>query len=93
MSRVGGQPRRAERGLTGRVPGMVFWGDLYDDFLDHSGPRSGNGAGGVVRFLVCGRRWLCAAVGTSRSVRRRGDCAGATGLDTGGVAVALIFGR
>ncbi len=93
MSRVGGQPRRAERGLTGRVPGMVFWGDLYDDFLDHSGPRSGNGAGGVVRFLVCGRRWLCAAVGTSRSVRWRGDCAGATGLDTGGVAVALIFGR
>ena len=39
---------------------MVFWGDLYDDFLDHSGLRSGNGAGGVVRFLcvpavgVCG---------------------------------------
>ena len=56
---MGGQPRRAERGLTGRVPGMVFWGDLYDDFLDHSGLRSGNGAGGVVRLLVCGRRWVC----------------------------------
>jgi hypothetical protein len=48
---LGCHPRRAERGLTGRVPGMVFWGDLYDDFLDHSGLRSGNGAGGVVRFL------------------------------------------
>ncbi|WP_176450615.1 hypothetical protein [Rhodococcus sp. 311R] len=46
--------------MTGRVPGMVFWGDLYDDFLDYSGLRSGNGAGGGVRFLcvpvvgVCG---------------------------------------
>ena len=67
---------------------MVFWGDLcddfldhylYDDFRDHSGLRSGNGAGGAVRFLVCGRRWMCAAVGTSRSagwrmiVRERRD--------------------
>lgn len=80
---MGCQPRRAKRGLTGRVPGMVFWGDLYDDFLDHSGLRSGNGAGGVVRFLVCGRRWVCAVVGTSRWVRWRGDCARASELDHG----------
>lgn len=77
MSRVGCQPRRAKRGLTGRVPGMVFWGDLYDDFLDHSGLRSGNGTGDGVRLLVCDRRWVCVVVGTSRSVRWRGDCAGA----------------
>ncbi|WOI90365.1 hypothetical protein [Rhodococcus qingshengii] len=78
--------------MTGRVPGMVFWGDLYDDFLDHSGLRSGNGAGGVVRLLVCGRRWVFAVVGTSRLVRWRGDCAGATEEPTGGVAVALVCG-
>jgi hypothetical protein len=89
---VGCQPRRAERGLTGRVPGMVFWGDLYDDFLDHSGLRSGNDAGGVVRFLVCGRRWEWAVVGTSRPgagvviVRERRSWI------AGGVAVALVCG-
>ncbi len=32
---------------------MVFWGDLYNDFLDHSRLRSGNGTEGVVRLLVC----------------------------------------
>ena len=59
---------------------MVFWGDLYDDFLDHSGLRSDNGAGDVVRFLVCGRRWVRAVVGTSRSVRWRGSqCGSARG--------------
>ena len=75
-SRVGRQPGRAKRGLTGRAPGMVFWGDLYDDFLDRSGLRSGHGAGGVVRFLVCGRRWVCTGVGTSRLVRWRGSQCG-----------------
>lgn len=77
---MGGQPRRAKRGLTGRAPGMVFWGDLYNDFLDHSALRSGNGTEGGFRFL-CVRRWVCAVVGTSRSVRWRGDCARATELD------------
>jgi len=89
---VGCQPRRAERGLTGRVPGMVFWGDLYDDFLDHSGLRSGNGAGGVVRFLCvagggCVRWWApparCAGVVIVRERRN---------WTTGGVAVALVCG-
>ena len=93
MSRVGCQPRRAERGLTGRVPGMVFWGDLYDDFLTTRGcvaataPEVAFGSWGVAGG-GCVQRWApparCAGVVIVRELRRPA---------TGGVAVALIFGR
>ncbi len=77
MSRVGCQPRRAKRGLTGRVPGMVFWGDLYDDFLDHSVLRSGNGTEGGVWFSCVTWWWVCEVGGHLPRSALAGDCAGA----------------
>ena len=70
---------------------MVFWGDLYDDFLAHSGLRSGNGAGGVVRFLCvaggrCVRWWAPPARcggGHLPLGALAGRLAGATELDHG----------
>lgn len=70
---------------------MVFWGDSYDDFLDHPGLRSGNGAGGVVRFLCvagggCVRWWApparCAGGMIVRELRKldHGWCRGSSGL-------------